>query len=32
MGENHGAQDYAPPNSGLEGEEGMCRIIFMRQF
>jgi len=32
MGENHGAQDYAPPNSGLEGDEGMCKIIFMTQF
>ena len=32
MGENHGAQDYAPPSSGLEGEMGVCKIIFMTQF
>ena len=32
MGKNHGPQDYAPPNSGLEGDIGICKIIFMTQF
>jgi hypothetical protein len=32
MGSNHGAQDHAPPNSGSEGEIGVCKILTLVHF